>query len=57
MEQFTRVKEHAAAPRSPCASPKTNRKAAGRAPLYASPWIALFILLRSEYRQFRMLES
>ena len=55
MEQFTNITERVrSAPRKagPPISPKPVR-----APLYASPWVALFILLRREFRQPRTLES
>ncbi|MEJ2384186.1 MAG: hypothetical protein P8Y54_07270 [Xanthomonadales bacterium] len=49
MEQFTNITEHAP-PFRLQANPQ-RRPEARRAPLYASPWIALFILLRHACRQ------
>jgi hypothetical protein len=55
MEQFTRSRNRTSEHRK--ASPQTNDRPAGRAPLYASPWLALFVLLRNEYRLLRAVES
>jgi len=55
MEQFKNITEHASPTRSND-GPQIHRKP-NRAPLYASPWVALFILLRREVRQPRPLES
>ena len=55
MEQFTNITERASSSRSH-AGPQASRKP-GRSPLYASPWVALFILLRRELRQPRTVES
>jgi len=55
MEQFTNNTEHKLPSR-----PATAAQAHGkpfRSPLYGSPWVALFILLRREFRQPRTLES
>ena len=55
MEQFASITERR--PRyypaiQPQATPRPSR-----APLYASPWIALFVILRRGLRQNRLLES
>jgi hypothetical protein len=55
MEQFTRTRDRASKHQD--TSPQINPQPAGRAPLYASPWLALFILLRHEYRLLRAVES
>lgn len=47
MEKLTNIKEH----RNP-AGPGTQtrvRPGRARAPLYASPWMALFLILRREF--------
>lgn len=55
MEQFTTITERAP---TPCLAPgsQTSRNPS-RAPLYASPWVALFVFLRNEFRQPRTLEN
>jgi hypothetical protein len=55
MEQLTNITERARSAPLNAAPPIPPKPL--RAPLYASPWMALFILLRREFRQPRTLES
>lgn len=55
MEQFKNITEHTR-PKQPAYEAQAQRKPF-RSPLYASPWVALFILLRREIRQPRTVES
>ena len=51
MEQFRNIKER----KRPADPGRQNGTRAGRAhaPLFASPWVALFVILRREFRQPR----